>query len=105
MYLIPPETENISLEDIELHFSDNSKKITDHEICKARQRTIAEDIENSIKKTKMECTRLWSNVDKLKKNDWLWFLLGFAGFPCNDVVLFVYKILTRFRVFEENPIG
>lgn len=29
MFNILPETENRSLEDIELHFSDNSKKITD----------------------------------------------------------------------------
>lgn len=34
MYLILPETENRSLEDIERHFSDNSKKITDHKIAK-----------------------------------------------------------------------
>ncbi|XP_031636109.1 facilitated trehalose transporter Tret1-like [Contarinia nasturtii] len=33
-YNILPETENRSLEDIELHFSDNSKKITDRKIAK-----------------------------------------------------------------------
>lgn len=35
-YRILPETENRSLEDIELHFSDNSKKITDRKIIIAR---------------------------------------------------------------------
>lgn len=35
MYFILPETENRTLEDIELHFSDNSKKITDRKITKS----------------------------------------------------------------------
>lgn len=35
MYLILPETENRTLEDIELHFSDNSKSITNHKIAKS----------------------------------------------------------------------
>lgn len=34
MYFILPETEGRTLEDIELHFSDNSKKITDRRIVK-----------------------------------------------------------------------
>lgn len=34
MYKILPETENRSLEDIELHFSDNAKKITNRKITK-----------------------------------------------------------------------
>lgn len=33
MYLILPETEDRSLEDIELHFSDNSKNLTDRKIA------------------------------------------------------------------------
>lgn len=32
MYLILPETEGCTLEDIELHFSDNTRRITDIEI-------------------------------------------------------------------------
>lgn len=32
-YKIMPETENRSLEDIEMHFSDNSKRITDRHIA------------------------------------------------------------------------
>ena len=34
MYNIMPETENRSLEDIEFHFSDNSKKLTDRKIAR-----------------------------------------------------------------------
>lgn len=34
MYLILPETEGRSLEDIELHFSDNTKQFTDIDIHK-----------------------------------------------------------------------
>lgn len=34
MYQIMPETEGRTLEDIEMHFSDNSKKITDRNIVK-----------------------------------------------------------------------
>lgn len=34
MFLIMPETEQRSLEDIELHFSDNTKGITDIDIVK-----------------------------------------------------------------------
>lgn len=36
MYNILPETENRTLEDIELHFSDNSKKLTDRKIMKSK---------------------------------------------------------------------
>lgn len=36
MYQILPETENRTLEDIELHFSDNSRKITDRKIAKSK---------------------------------------------------------------------
>lgn len=35
MYKILPETENRSLEDIEIHFADKSKKITDCKIARA----------------------------------------------------------------------
>lgn len=36
MYFILPETEGRSLEEIELHFSDNSKKITNRRIPKTQ---------------------------------------------------------------------
>lgn len=35
LYRILPETTNRSLEDIEIHFSDNSKKITNRKIAKS----------------------------------------------------------------------
>lgn len=35
MYKILPETENRTLEEIELHFSNNSRKLTDRNIAKA----------------------------------------------------------------------
>ena len=50
MYLILPETENISLEDIELHFSDDSKKITNRKIIKSNDMIPLNDIDCSAKK-------------------------------------------------------
>lgn len=43
MYKILPETENRSLEDIELHFADNSKKLTHRNIPKATKRKSQND--------------------------------------------------------------
>lgn len=51
MYLILPETENISLEDIERHFSDNTKKITDRNIVKSNKTTPSKDLEDAVKIT------------------------------------------------------
>lgn len=39
MYFILPETEQRSLEDIETHYSDNTKGMTDIDICKASKQT------------------------------------------------------------------
>lgn len=36
MYKIMPETEDCSLEDIEFHFADDSKKLTDWKIKKSK---------------------------------------------------------------------
>lgn len=36
MYNVLPETENRTLEDIEIHFADNSKKLTDRRIAQNR---------------------------------------------------------------------
>lgn len=41
MYFILPETENRSLEDIEIHYSDNTKKITDINISMNSKNTTA----------------------------------------------------------------
>ncbi|XP_031635118.1 facilitated trehalose transporter Tret1-like [Contarinia nasturtii] len=53
MYLILPETENRSLEDIERHFSDNSKGLTDRNIVISKRKSKNEpnddDAENSQK--------------------------------------------------------
>lgn len=50
MYLVLPETENISLEDIELHFSDDSKKITNRKIIKSNDMIPLYDIDCSTRK-------------------------------------------------------
>lgn len=39
MYFLLPETENRSLEDIEIHFSDNDRKMTDRKIKKSSKNT------------------------------------------------------------------
>lgn len=60
-YFIFPVTENRSLEDIELHFSDNSKKITDIKIAKSTNggRGDATDISTNQRLLEEKC---W-NVD------------------------------------------
>lgn len=45
-YNILPETENRSLEDIELHFSDNSRKITDRKIIIAKRAAKNKQVDN-----------------------------------------------------------
>lgn len=52
MYLVLPETENCTLEDIELHFSDNSKKITDRIISKNSPTKHSKDEEAATVPTK-----------------------------------------------------
>lgn len=49
VYFILPETEGRTLEDIELHFADNSKKITDHKIAKLSNfnKSIPDNFESS----------------------------------------------------------
>lgn len=42
MYLILPETEGASLEDIELHFSDNNRKLTDRRIARRSEDKLKE---------------------------------------------------------------
>lgn len=46
MYFILPETEGYTLEEIELHFQDNSKKLTDRKILKLDQNTYEPNMEN-----------------------------------------------------------
>lgn len=71
MYQILPETEDRSLEDIELHFSDNSKKLTDRKIAKlnisngkisgigpTEKKKIEAGFDN--KAFVSECSKMWS---------------------------------------------
>lgn len=52
MYNILPETEGRTLEDIELHFSDNSKNITDRKISKLKSMQTQEKEKESDLSTK-----------------------------------------------------
>lgn len=47
-YNILPETENRSLEDIEKHFSDNSKKLTDRHIPISKSAESAKKADESV---------------------------------------------------------
>lgn len=49
MYKILPETENRTLEDIEMHFSDNSKKLTDRKISKIQSEENGNVTNNNVK--------------------------------------------------------
>ncbi|XP_055302407.1 facilitated trehalose transporter Tret1-like [Sitodiplosis mosellana] len=60
-YFILPETENISLDDIERHFSDNSKKITDRKIRKSNMKTPSKDVEGSVKITETSFENVANN--------------------------------------------
>ncbi|XP_055302406.1 facilitated trehalose transporter Tret1-like [Sitodiplosis mosellana] len=51
MFLILPETENHTLEDIELHFSDDSKKITDRTIIKSNDVIPLNEVGCSVEET------------------------------------------------------
>lgn len=46
IYKIMPETENRTLEDIEMHFSDKTKKITDRKIAKVFDEVESDQIEH-----------------------------------------------------------
>lgn len=52
MYKILPETDNVSLEDIELHFSDNSRSLTDRKVIQSNTLSKANhDTENGMEKS------------------------------------------------------
>lgn len=50
MYRILPETENHTLEDIERHFSDDSKKMTDIKIFKSNEMILSDNVDGSAEK-------------------------------------------------------
>ncbi|XP_055326069.1 facilitated trehalose transporter Tret1-like [Sitodiplosis mosellana] len=68
IYNIMPETENRTLEDIEFHFSDNSKKLTDRKIARVSTEQLEEtkgDGDGEIVKSSFE---LENGNDSLKNN-------------------------------------
>lgn len=61
-----PETENRTLEDIEYHFSDNSKKITD---CKIARTFTKQSTQGNSRDVECEnCMELESGHDELKNS-------------------------------------
>lgn len=71
MYLIFPETNNRTIEDIELHFADDSKRITDWRVSKSQilvDDIKANDIENAKERWKVdEKVPLLQYQDKIQK--------------------------------------
>lgn len=63
MYLILPETENHTLEDIELHFSDNKRKLTDRKIQKVGQLNAAHGLSSTVATAETAKSQLDSFVD------------------------------------------
>lgn len=60
LYFCLPETENRTLEDIELHFTDNSKKMYDINIVKVSQK---------INRNAIEMDSEFGSDDKMKRNE------------------------------------
>lgn len=50
MYSILPETENRSLEDIEMHFSDDTKTLFDRKIARVTSETNTDDVNGEVQK-------------------------------------------------------
>lgn len=71
MHLIFPETNNRTNEDIELHFADDSKRITDWRVSKSQilvDEIKANDIENAKERWKVdEKVPLLQHQDKIQK--------------------------------------
>lgn len=61
MYKILPNTENRTLEDIEMHFSDNSKKLTDRKIARILAPSSAES-ESLVKNNEEYCKTIERDV-------------------------------------------
>lgn len=66
MFMILPETESRSLEEIEIHFSDNNRKITDRKILKAAsKKKQRKDIDNNVLEKPVYVI---SDVNEMNKN-------------------------------------
>lgn len=66
MYKILPETENRTLEEIELHFADNSKKLTDREIANIHEHQNGYEKDNDC--DEMKSITVIKNDEALKAN-------------------------------------
>lgn len=66
MYLILPETENRSLEEIELHFSDDTKTLCDRKIARATSQSNTDEVKGEIPKTNQ--TVIGHESDELEIN-------------------------------------
>lgn len=64
MYFILPETEDRTLEDIELHFSDNNRKLTDRNIAKFDAMSKAENLKGN------EAAKSISTISSIIETDW-----------------------------------
>lgn len=72
MYQILPETEGRSLEDIELHFSNNTLKLTDHNIPKSSSKmnkNNPKDCETNIDTDKKDKKAITSISDMIETNE------------------------------------
>lgn len=66
MYLILPETENRSLEEIELHFSDDTKTLCDRKIARATSQSNTDEVNGEFPKTNQ--TVIGHESDELEIN-------------------------------------
>lgn len=66
MYLILPETENRSLEDIEMHFSDDTKTLFDRKIARVNSETNTDEVNGEIPKNNQ--TVIGHESDELEIN-------------------------------------
>lgn len=64
MYAILPETEDRTLEDIELHFSDNNRKLTDRKIGKFDSITKVEHVKSDA------TTKQIPTISTIIETDW-----------------------------------
>lgn len=86
-YKILPETENRSLEEIEMHFSDDSKSITDRKIQHVSK---SNKIQNEIKSATINKD---DSLGEFEKEITRWFI-GF-WFIFTNLVIFMLDLATR----------
>lgn len=102
MYFLLPETENRTLEDIEIHFSDNQRKMTDRKIQKSSKNAATPNDDTKDSDQKVEQTKSSDSVDqeneKSSKSK-----SGYAnqGFVADSwfLALFSFRIFLCFTTF------